>query len=67
MAHRDWIIFWGIGVVVAGIWAGAAFISPAARLQRRRRKSHSRIKSTANRPMVRFSVQPPKETKNPRG
>lgn len=61
MLHRDWIIFWFIGLAVGGVWAGVAFFSPSAKLQRRRRKSHSRIKSKDNRPMVRFSVRPPKK------
>jgi hypothetical protein len=61
MAHREWITFWLIGIVVAGGWSAVAFFSPAARLHRRRRKSHSRIKSKSNRPMVRFSVKPPKK------
>jgi hypothetical protein len=61
MGHRDWIIFWIVGLVVAGIWAGLAFFTPSARLHRRRRKSHSRIKAKSNRPMVRFSVRAPKK------
>jgi hypothetical protein len=61
MAHRDWIVFWLSGLVVGGIWAGASLFSPAARLERRRRKSHSRIKAKTNRPIVRFSVRPPKK------
>jgi hypothetical protein len=60
MAHRDWIIFWLIGLAVAGIWAGISFFSPGAKLHRRRRKSHAPVKAKANRPMVRFSVRPPK-------
>ena len=47
--------------VVGGAWAGVSFFSPSARLHRRRRKSHSRIKSKTNRPMIRFSVRPPKK------
>jgi hypothetical protein len=61
MAHRDWIVFWLIGLAVGGIWAGVSVFSPAARLERRRRKSHGRIKAKANRPIVRFSVRPPKK------
>jgi hypothetical protein len=61
VVHRDWIFFWLSGVAVAGLWAGIAFLSSSARLERRRRKSHSRIKAKANRPMIRFSVRPPKK------
>ncbi len=59
---RDFrLLFWIVGVLALGVWAGFTFLSPKARLARRRRKSHSRIVSKANRPMVRFSVRPPKE------
>jgi hypothetical protein len=61
MSHRDWIVFWLIGIFVVAAWAGFAFFSPSARLERRRRKSHSRIEPKTNRPMVRFSVRPPKK------
>jgi hypothetical protein len=61
MSHRDWIAFWLIGMVAAGTWAAYSFLSPTAKLHRRRRKSHSHIKAKTNRPMVRFSVKPPKE------
>ncbi len=64
MAHmfRDFrLLFWITGLLAVCVWAGWSWFSPKARLQRRRRKSHSRIVSKANRPMVRFSVRPPKE------
>jgi len=61
MLHRDWIAFWVIGLIIVGTGAGAALFSSSARLHRRRRKSHTPIKSKTNRPMVRFSVRPPKK------
>jgi hypothetical protein len=48
-----------IGVSLA-LFAGGAWVSHDARLRRRRRKSHTRLISKANRPSVRFSVRPPK-------
>ncbi len=45
---------------VAGLWALPAFFSREARLERRRRKSHSRIISKAHGPSVKFSVRAPK-------
>ena len=50
-----------IGLIVLGVWAGLAFLSPRARMERRRRKSHSRVMPKTNRPMVRFSVRTPKK------
>jgi len=61
MSHRDWIAFWLLGLVAGGIWTALTLLSRSAKLQRRRRKSHSPIKAKTNRPMVRFSVKPPKE------
>jgi len=61
MMHRYWIAFWVVGLVVVGVWFGVLFWSAPARLQRRRRKSHTPLKAKANRPMVRFSVRPPKK------
>jgi hypothetical protein len=55
------LIFWLVGLAAAGIWAGRHWFSPAARVERRRRKSHSRIISKTNRRTVRFSVKPPKK------
>jgi hypothetical protein len=61
MSHRDWIALWFIGISAGGIWAAFNFFSPTAKLHRRRRKSHTQIRAKTNRPMVRFSVKPPKE------
>ncbi|HTL58926.1 MAG TPA: hypothetical protein VL361_24780 [Candidatus Limnocylindrales bacterium] len=61
MKHSEWLLFWLAGVIVLGVWAGFSFFSPSAKLRRRRRKSHNRLESTANRPTVRFSVRSPKE------
>jgi hypothetical protein len=55
------LIFWLVGLAVLAIVAAAAFLSPDARLRRRRRKSNKRIVSRSNRPSVRFSVKTPKE------
>jgi hypothetical protein len=61
MWRGDWLMFWIVGLVAVGMWAAIAFSSREARLERRRKKSHSRIISKANRPSVRFSVRPPKK------
>ena len=62
MSHNYLLLFfWVIAVVAIGIWAASGFFSRDARLERRRRKSHSRIASKTNRPSVQFSVKPPKE------
>lgn len=60
MSHKYWLWFWLIGLIAVGVWAAASFLSRDARRERRRRKSHGRIISKANRPTVRFSVQVPK-------
>lgn len=61
MFHNYLLLFWVIALVAVGIWAASAVFSHDARVERRRRKSHSRLISKANRPSVRFSVKPPKE------
>ncbi len=59
---RDDLLVWGlIGLIGLGCGAWFAVMSPEARLRRRRRKSHSPIVSKAHRPMVKFSVRPPKD------
>ena len=56
-------LFWIIGLIALGL-ASWYFIkhyfSPAARIERKRRKSHSRLVTKAKRPMVLFSVKTPK-------
>jgi hypothetical protein len=59
--HGLWWIWFGAVLVLAVLWGALTIFSPKARLQRRRRKSHSRVIAKGNRPMVRFSVRPPKE------
>ena len=59
--QHEWLLFVLIALIVAGVWAGFAMFSRDARLERRRRKSHSRIVSKSDRPMVRFSVKTPKK------
>jgi hypothetical protein len=48
----------GVGVVVVAsvAWLVSHYLSASARCERRRRRSNSRVSSTAKRPMVRFSV-----------
>jgi hypothetical protein len=58
---RAGIMFWLIGLVMIGVWGGVALFSRGARMRRRRRKSHTRLTSKVNRPMVRFSVRTPKK------
>ncbi len=61
---RDDMLVWGlVGLMGVGLALWFAVASPEARMRRRRRKSHSRIVSKAKRPMVKFSVRPPKEPK----
>jgi hypothetical protein len=55
------LIFLLAGGAAAAIWASWSFFSRDARLQRRRRKSHSRVVSKHNRPMVRFNLRRPKK------
>jgi hypothetical protein len=62
MLHLDWLIWWFIGLLGAGLAGLLLFqLSSNSRLRRRRRKSHSRIVSKSRQPTVRFSVNPPKE------
>jgi hypothetical protein len=58
---RAELIFWLAGIILVAGWLATAYLSPNARLRRRRRKSHSRIVSKTNRPSVRFNVRPPKK------
>ncbi len=59
--HGDWFFLWALLFVAAALWSGFTFLSPDARLRRRRRKSNRRVISRSNRPSVKFSVKPPKE------
>lgn len=47
----------GVVVIATGAWVLRHLFSPEARLDRRRRRSNSRVISNAKRPMVRFSVR----------
>ncbi len=62
MAREDAMIWFAIGLIGITALVVLAFnLSSEARLRRRRRRSHSRIVSSARRPVVKFSVKPPKE------
>lgn len=55
-------LLWGLlGLVVLTIGFAIFKYTTDTRLRRRRRKSHSRVVSKSRRPMVRFSVKPPKD------
>jgi hypothetical protein len=47
----------GIVVVSALVAGGVRYFSTEARVERRRRRSHSRLASKAKRPMVSFRVR----------
>ncbi len=53
-----------LAVVVAGYWVATHFFSAEAKLERRRRRSNSRIASNTKRPSVKFSVRTPKQDKD---
>jgi hypothetical protein len=57
----NWFPFAILAVSVLGLLVGMGLISRRERLQRRRRRSHGRIVTKVNRPMVRFSVKPPRK------
>jgi len=59
--NHEWLILFLSGLSVLVAWIFFYFLSPDAKLRRRRRKNHSRIQSTSNRPAVRFSVRSPKK------
>ena len=61
MMRDDLLLFVLLAIVGLGGALALAAFSPAAKLRRRRRKSHSRIVSKSRRPMIRFSVRPPKD------
>jgi len=54
---------WIIGLIALGLvswYLLKHYFSPAARIERKRRKSHGRLVAKAKRPMVLFSVKTPK-------
>ena len=51
------LLILGIITMVVGILFARHFFSVEARLERRRRRSNTRVSSTARRPMVKLSVQ----------
>jgi len=61
MFEKHWFWFWIVGLAVVSGAVVFSWISRETRLERRRRKSHSRIISKTNRPTVKFSVEVPKE------
>ena len=62
MLRGDDLIWAMIGVLFIGaiVFVVMHFTSES-RLRKRRRKSHTRVITKANKPMVKFSVKPPKE------
>jgi hypothetical protein len=63
MNFGNLIVFaiFGVLVVIASAWVVRHFFSAEARWERRRRRSNTRVSSTAKRPMVRFSVRTKKD------
>ena len=59
--HDELLVGVLAGLLAAGFLAWLLLRFRASRFERRRRKSHSRIVSTARRPTVKFSVRPPKD------
>jgi hypothetical protein len=59
--HDNMLLLAILLLSVIGLLAGIGLLSRRERLQRRRRRSHGRIITKVNRPMVKFSVRPPKE------
>ncbi len=55
------LVIFGVFAVIGGIWVVRHFFSADARWERRRRRSNTRVSSTAKRPMVRFNVRTKKE------
>jgi hypothetical protein len=55
--NRVALIIFGILAALAVAWTVRRHFSPEARRERRRRRSNTRLASTAKRPMVRFSVR----------
>jgi hypothetical protein len=61
MLKSDALLWCLLGLVVLALGLVVFRYTSDTKLRRRRRKSHSRIVSKSRRPMVRFSVKPPKE------
>jgi hypothetical protein len=59
--HDNWLLLSILLVSVLGLLAAIALVSRRERVERRRRRSHGRIVTKVNRPMVRFSVKLPKK------
>jgi hypothetical protein len=55
------IVILGVFALIVGIWIVRHLFSAEARWARRRRRSNTRVSSTAKRPMVRFNVRTKKE------
>lgn len=55
-----WILAGAIALAIVG-GALAAYFSPNARAERRRRKNNGRIVNKSNRPTVKFSVRTKKD------
>jgi len=51
----------GVIAVIGGAWIVRHFFSAEARWERRRRRSNTRISSTAKHPMVKLSVRTKKD------
>jgi hypothetical protein len=59
--RNNWLPFVILAVSVIGLLSVMGLLGRRDRVERRRRRSHSRLVSKVNRPMVRFSVRPPKK------
>jgi hypothetical protein len=57
----NWLPFAILAMSVLGVFLVMGLLARRERVERRRRKSHGRLVSKVNRPMVRFSVRPPKK------
>ena len=64
MNFDNFILFAILGLLaVGGAWIVRHFFSTEARLERRRRRSNTRLCSTAKRPTVRLSVRTKKDAR----
>ena len=57
------IIAGSFAIVIAGYWLATHYFSEEARIERRRRRSHSPIINKSNRPSVKLSVRTKKQRK----